>query len=71
MNIEAQNTSLVTNEEPLIKGNPTFSSISDQICGIVEKKPPKGWWILFLGAFQLESTEYLLVKKIDWFLINL
>ncbi len=53
MSTELHNTSIVTNEEPLIKGNPTFSSISDQICGIVEKKPPKGWWVLFLGSLSL------------------
>ena len=38
-------------EAPLVEGNHTFSSITDTISSIVEKKPPNGWLIAFLFAF--------------------
>ena len=38
-------------EAPLVEGDHTFSTITDTISSIVEKKPPNGWLIAFLFAF--------------------
>ena len=60
--VTSKNQSIIANEPPLIKGNPTFSSISDKICGIVENKPPSGWWILFLASLSLFENPELTFK---------
>jgi len=40
-------TTLLSDEQPLITGNPTFSSITEKISGIVEGKTKQPWLILF------------------------
>jgi molybdopterin-containing oxidoreductase family membrane subunit len=36
-------------EKPLIENNPTFSSLTEEISGITERKTPKVWF-LAIGA---------------------
>ncbi len=52
------NTSEMVHEEiPLIPGNPTFASVTDQISAVVENPPPKSW----LAAFAAASAGLLLL----------
>ncbi len=44
-------------DAPLISGNPTFASVSDQISQVVENKPPRPWYIFFTAA----SAGFLLL----------
>jgi len=45
--------------EVLLPGNPTFHSVSDAVCRIVEAKTPRAWWILF--GLSSAGTVMLLV----------
>ncbi len=40
---------------PLVGGNHDFASISDMVCGLVERPAPRWWWLTFLfcGSFGL------------------
>ena len=40
---------------PLVDGDHDFASISDMVCGLVERPAPRWWWLAFLfcGAFGL------------------
>ena len=44
-----------TDVPPLVEGNHDFASISDLICGLVERPAPRWWWLAFLvcGSFGL------------------
>lgn len=51
----------------LITGNQTFHSVTDHISGIVERKPPKLWYLAFAGAVSvlllfLANIGYLLYE---------
>lgn len=52
MNQELDRT---TAPPPLVEGNHDFASISDMICGLVERPAPRWWWLAFLfcGFFGL------------------
>ncbi len=47
----------------LIPGNPTFHSVTEAVSGVVEKKTPRAWWILF--GLSSAGTGMLLVA-IAW-----
>ena len=44
-----------TDVPPLVEGNHDFASISNMICGLVERPAPRWWWLAFLfcGSFGL------------------
>ncbi len=48
---------------PLITGGQTFSSITEKISSIVEKRAPKEWWLLFAMAL---SGLFLLLGTLGW-----
>ncbi|MGZ3486860.1 MAG: NrfD/PsrC family molybdoenzyme membrane anchor subunit, partial [Isosphaeraceae bacterium] len=52
MNQELDRTTAVP---PLVEGDHDFASISDLICGLVERPAPRWWWLAFLfcGSFGL------------------
>ncbi|MFC1555778.1 NrfD/PsrC family molybdoenzyme membrane anchor subunit, partial [candidate division KSB1 bacterium] len=50
-------------EEPLIEGNPTFSSITNDISEIVERKTPSVWYFVLAVAF---FGLMLLFANIAW-----
>ena len=54
----------MTSDDLLIAGNPTFESITADVCTINEKKPPRMWWAIFSGLPQLLAAipAYLAVK---------
>ena len=49
----------VQHGEVLIPGNPTFHSVTEAISGVVEKKTPRAWWMLF--GLSAAGTGMLLV----------
>ncbi len=55
-----QNKNVIDQEAPLVEGNPSFNSITEKISSIVEKSPPKGWWVAFLL-----SLSALVVMKVS------
>ncbi len=55
-----------TDVPPLVEGNHDFASISNKICGLVERPAPRWWWLAFLfcGSFGLlgaYATLYVFV----------
>ncbi len=53
-------------ERPLIAGNPTFHSVTDSICGIVEKKPPRLWYLAISVSGSLALMFVGLVGYLIW-----
>ena len=45
MNLHAERTSAAP---PLIEGNHDFGSLTDLVCGLVERPTPRWWWLAFL-----------------------
>ncbi len=43
----------VEGRHPLILGNPSFQSVTNDVCGPAEKPMPFGWWVLFGTALML------------------
>ncbi len=39
--------------QPLIEGHKTYGDVTEDICGILEAKPGRGWWIAFSLSFIL------------------
>jgi len=62
MNLQVEETS---GPPPLISGDHSFHSISDLVCGLVERPAPRWWWLAFavcgtvglIGAF---ATTYVI-----------
>ncbi len=53
-------------EEPLITGNQTFNSITEKISSIIEKKPPKNWFLLFGVASSLAMVMFSMIGFLIW-----
>lgn len=53
-------------EPPLILGNQTFHSVTDTISGITERKPPKGWAIIFGIASSLMLVFFGSIGWLFW-----
>lgn len=52
--------------EPLIMGNPTFASITEQISSITERPTPKPWYYMFAGAVSLALVMFMLIAYLVW-----
>jgi Ni/Fe-hydrogenase subunit HybB-like protein len=39
--------------QPLIKGDKTHKDVTNDVCGLLERKPGRGWWIAFSVALAL------------------
>lgn len=65
MNSEASTLEVipVTEEKPLIAGNPTFASITQKIAEIAEQKTPKAWWIAIAIS---SSILFMMIILIGW-----
>ena len=50
-----------TRRAPLVLGDNTFTTITDKVNGIAAKKPPAGWWLLFLIAFSFLTMLLALI----------
>lgn len=50
----------------LLRGNPTFHSISESISGIVETKTNIGWWIAFLLSSSLMMVMFTMIGYLIW-----
>jgi len=53
-------------EPPLIKGNPTFSSITEKISSITERKTPKPWFFLIGMSGFLAMIMFSLIGFLFW-----
>lgn len=51
----APGTPRILEREPLVLNNRSYSWITNRICGIVENRQPKIWWMLFIPAVILTS----------------
>lgn len=65
-----------TKAEPLILGNPTFASITEQVSEITERKTPLPWYILFTMSVSLVMLlfgmiGYLIFKGIGVWGVNI
>ncbi len=56
----------VTMEPPLIEGNPTFESVTQDVSKIVERKPPKAWYPAFAVSATAALTGFILVGYLIW-----
>ena len=45
----------ILDREPLVLNNRSYSWITNRICGIVENRQPKLWWILFIPSVILTA----------------
>ena len=65
MNSEASTLEVipVTEEKPLIAGNPTFASVTQKIAEIAERKTPKAWWIAIAIS---SSILFMMIVLIGW-----
>ena len=45
-----------TRRAPLITGDHDLTTITDTICGVIENKPPKIWYIALAISFGIMST---------------
>jgi len=67
----------LTMTEPLIEGNPTFSSITEDVCSIVEQKaPPSLWYFAFAIAVSLALVlfgfiGYLFIEGVGIWGVNI
>ena len=52
---------------PLVEGDHDFASISDMVCGLVERPAPRWWWLTFLvcGSFGLLGATMTLYVFCD------
>jgi Ni/Fe-hydrogenase subunit HybB-like protein len=55
-----------THRAPLIVGDNDFNSLTDTVCGIVERKTPRAWWI----AFAIASTGTAILVSMVTYLIS-
>lgn len=73
MSAEANNIAI---EKPLIENNPTFSSLTEEISGITERKTPRVWYLALAAAVSLlmvlaGSIGYLIYEGVGiWGLNN-
>ncbi len=43
----------VGGRDPLVTDRADFASITNDVCGVIERKPPVGWWVFFLISLGL------------------
>lgn len=53
-------------EQPLIAGNPSFDSVTDSICSIVEKKPPRLWYMAITVSGSFALMFVVLIAFLIW-----
>jgi Ni/Fe-hydrogenase subunit HybB-like protein len=63
MNAQAHSTA--GDDPPLVEGNHDFASLSNLICGLIERRAPLWWWLAFLvcgsvGAIGAFTTVYVI-----------
>jgi len=51
-----------TQHTPLVLGDNDFTSLTDKVCGIVEKpRPPKAWYVAFAASTALTGVLFLMI----------
>ncbi|MFC1555323.1 NrfD/PsrC family molybdoenzyme membrane anchor subunit [candidate division KSB1 bacterium] len=58
-------TETLTEEQPLIKGNPSFDQVTEKIASIIEAKTPGGWYI----AIAVSSSMLMLLLGLIGYLV--
>jgi len=58
--------SVAETEVPLITGNQTFSSLTEKISAITERKTPKQWFLLFGAASSLAILMFSMIGFLVW-----
>ncbi|MEE9553236.1 MAG: NrfD/PsrC family molybdoenzyme membrane anchor subunit [candidate division Zixibacteria bacterium] len=53
-------------EQPLIAGNPSFDSVTNSICNIIENKPPRLWYIAISVAGSFALMFFGLIAYLIW-----
>ena len=53
-------------EPPLIAGNPSFGSVTNSICDIIEKPPPRLWYIAISVAGSFALMFFGLIAYLVW-----
>lgn len=53
-------------EQPLITGNPSFESVTNSICNIIEKKPPRLWYIAITVSGSFALMFVVLIAFLMW-----
>ena len=49
-------------DEPLVKGNHTYASVTDTVCKITERtQTPRAWYIAFAVAVSLAAMLFCLI----------
>ncbi|MDP8208534.1 MAG: NrfD/PsrC family molybdoenzyme membrane anchor subunit [Candidatus Electryonea clarkiae] len=69
MSVTAENTGLVIEDIPLVKGDPDFHKITTDICRISEKpitKTPRWWWIAFIISGMLAMNLLIMIGYLAW-----
>lgn len=57
----AKETTLWNGEAPLVEGDPTFATVTEDICQIAEAETPKAWYAAFLVAASTAGMGLLLI----------
>jgi Ni/Fe-hydrogenase subunit HybB-like protein len=63
MNQEIDRT---TDVPPLVEGDHDFASISNMICGLVERRAPRWWWLAFLVCGALGTLGAVMTTYVFW-----
>ncbi len=53
-------------EQPLIAGNPSFESVTNSICNIIEKKPPRLWYVAITVSGSFALMFVVLIAFLMW-----
>ncbi len=59
-------TNLEVQKELLFDGNPTFGSITEDVCKVVETKPGKLWYVLFGISSSLTVMLFSMIGYLFW-----
>ncbi|MBD3224778.1 MAG: hydrogenase [Caldithrix sp.] len=66
MSNSTKNSSVMLDNTPLVLGNETFSSITDHISSITERKAPKQWYLLLALASSLALVLFGMIGYLFW-----
>ncbi|MGD9899711.1 MAG: NrfD/PsrC family molybdoenzyme membrane anchor subunit [Calditrichaceae bacterium] len=67
MGVTTKNSAVIqAAEPPLIAGNPTFSSITEQISSITERKTPKIWYALLAVSGSMAMMLVAMIAYLFW-----
>ena len=66
---------VVSNHRPLIEGEKSLTAVTEDVCSVLERRPPKLWWAAFVAALSLlvlgaVATGYLFVTGIGTWGLN-